>query len=370
MYINLILVPFIIIFGLFLLKTKNRNAKLIYISTVSSVLLFFASMRDPYWLTERYEIDTKEYKENFERVREYDWDEIWQNFLLRYYYEDTEADIGYMGLVKVVGYLTDDFNIFSLLVDLLFFIPFGIILYRYTDSILQIMFAFLFYIALIQTFLLGGARQIFAIGLDLISLLLLIDRKYILSIILFSLGITIHFSSFLFGFPLLLIWINLKPSTLKCVHYISFILFPIALVIPNQIIYFMGEFSGIEKYAKYGSGQIQAAGITFIALIELLSLFTLITIKKIDMVRSKKIRIFYVMLPFLTLFAPLIYSNGSMIRIALYFYLFLTLLVPYGIDCGFKYNRNYMYFIAITSLSLLILKSNEMEYHFVWENSI
>lgn len=370
MNINFIIVPFIIIIGLLLSPSNNNNNnqyRLFYICLCSLVLLFFASMRSPEWLTYTYEIDTKEYKDHFERIRDLSWEEIWNRFLLRYAVKDSETDIGYEVLAKSLSYFASEFYIFSLIADLIFFIPFGIILYRFSSNNLQIMFGFLFYVALIQTFLLGGARQIFAIGLDLMAFLFISDRKIIGALICLVLGITIHFSSFIFLLPVILIWINIKGNILKVSHFISFLLIPIILSFPNQILLFMGSTAGLEKYTAYGEEDIRGGAFTFIFLIELLSLFLLWAIRTKDIDSSKAIRNFYVMTPFFTLFAPLIYSSGSMIRIALYFYIFLVLLVPFAIECRFKQNRNLVYFIVISSLAILILRDPGIEYYFFWE---
>ena len=130
----------------------------------------------------------------------------------------------------------------------------------------------------------------------------------------------------------------------------------------------MGNAVGIEKYAAYGKGVIQGGATTFIILIELLSLFCLIAIKKDHLAANANIRNFYVMAPLFTIFAPLIKSNGSMARIAVYYYLFLVLLVPYALDCMFtKRDRSLAYVIAIGALSYLTLSDGGMNYYFFWQ---
>ena len=137
---------------------------------------------------------------------------------------------------------------------------------------------------------------------------------------------------------------------------------------PNEMIQFMGNLVGMEKYVKYGMGAIQGGSETFIFLIETLSLFCLIAIKRKDLIEDENIRNIYVMAPLLTFFAPLIISNGSMIRISLYFHLFLALLVPYAIDCAFaKKDSGIVYAAAIGALSLLTLAGGGIRYYFFWQ---
>lgn len=368
MHINLILIPFVIILGLIMGSNDTPKNRKWYIILCSAVLLFVAAMRSPEWMTYTYNIDTLNYQGYFENAIAMDWGEFWHAVVLRYAGIDNDADVGFMGLQKLIGLLTDDFYIYSLIADLLFFVPFGMILYRYTTSMKQIIFAFIFYISLVQIYFLGGARQIFAMGFDLMALLAIIDRKKLLTVLLFLVGVSIHFSSILFAVPLLMIWFKTNPRLLKLLHVVCFALFPIVLMMPNEIIVFMGEASGWEKYAAYGEGAIQGGASTFIILIEALSLFCLFAIRQRDLVKSETMKNFYVMAPLFTLLAPLIRANGSMTRISLYYYLFLTLLVPYAIDCAFKKGDNKLaYVLAIGALSFLTVMGGGMRYFFYWQ---
>jgi len=369
MKINFFLIPFVIILGLLFANNNSKSNRRLYIIVCSAVLLFVAAMRSPEYMTNTYGIDSANYKNMFENAFDMGWDEFFATFYMRYFGRGAnEYDIGFVAFNKIIGLFTSDFAIFSLLADLLFFIPFGIILYRYSTNIFGIMFAFVYYVSLIQIYMIGGGRQMFAIGLDMMALLAIIDGKKLCAGIFFFLGFTIHASSLLFLAPLIMVWYGLKAKTLKQLHLICFIVFPIVLMMPNQIIAFMGEAAGSEKYAEYGRHAVQGGANVFLYLMELLSLFCLIVIKKKNMLHNKNIAIFYVMLPFLSLFTPLISANGTMIRIALYYSIFMTLLVPYSIEC-WKGNsdRPLTYMFAIGALSLLALMSGGMTYYFYWQ---
>lgn len=368
MHINLILVPLIIVLGLLLGAHDTLRHRRVYIVFCIAILAFVAAMRSPEYMTGTYGIDTLNYKHMFEQTLDLGWSDLWESVLERYVYGTSESDIGFVGLQKLISLVTDDFYVYSLLADLLFFVPFGIILYRYATSMKQLIFAFVFYVSLVQVFFLGGARQIFAIGFDLMALLAVLDKRKILTVVLFIVGVSFHFSSILFAIPLLMIWFDASPKLLKLMHILCFVLFPIILLMPNQIIVFMGGLVGMEKYSAYGEGAIQGGATTFIVLIELLSLFCLIAIKKRNLIENASIRNFYVMVPLFTILAPLIQSNGSMIRIALYYYLFLVLLVPYALDCMFtKRDRAWAYVITIGALSYLTLSGGGTKYYFFWQ---
>jgi len=367
MHINLFLIPFVILFGLLMGANDTRQHRKWYIILCSAVLLFVAAMRSPEWMTNIYRIDTLVYKYHFEESFDMKWDEFWSAVVGRYVGLNDEYDIGFIGLQKIIGFFTHDFHVYSLIVDLLFFVPFGIILYRYTTSTKQIIFAFVFYIALIQIHLIGGGRQMFALGFDIIALIAMIDKKKLWSAVFILLAISIHFSSILFLVPLLMIWYNLSPATLKMSHLGAFLVIPFAFLFPNQLIVFMGEASGLEKYAVYGK-DVQGGANTFIFLIEMLSLFCLVAIKQKDILCSKTLQFFYVMTPLFTLFAPLIRGNGVMIRVTMYYSIFLTVLVPYAIECMFKKNeKTIAYVITIGALAFLTISGGGMRYYFYWQ---
>lgn len=369
MQINLFLIPFVIILGLLFANSDNKINRRLYIILCSAVLIFVAAMRNPEFFTDTYSIDSSNYKYMFENTYDMGWDEFFATAYMRYFGKGADdSDIGYIALNKIIGLFTHDFAFFSLLADLLFFVPLGIVLYRYSTNMYAVIFAFVYYISLIQVNLIGGGRQMFAIGLDIMALLAVVDKKRLRAAIFFLLGVTIHFSSFMFLAPLLMIGYGMSAKSLKTIHIICFALFPLVFAMPGELISFMGETSGIERYADYGKKAIQGGANTFIFLVELLSLFCMIAIKKKDILENKSIQMFYVMTPFLTFFAPLVRANGTMIRIALYYSIFLMLLVPYGIDCSTNTsNRKSFYLVAIGALSFLALMGGGMTYYFYWQ---
>lgn len=371
MKINLILIPFVILFGLLMGINDTRSRRKWYIILCSAVLIFVAAMRNPEFMTYTYYLDSLNYKYYFDNSLDMGWGEFWSTAIGRYIGLNSDGDIGFIGLEKIIGFFTHDFYIYSLLIDLLFFIPFGLLLYRYSTSMSQVVFAFVFYIALLQVYLLGGMRQMFALGFDMMALLAIMNRKKWLTIVLFLVGVTIHFSSFLFAIPLLMIWFNITPKALKRLHVFCLVLLPIVYIMPKEIVVLMGEISGLEKYANYGRGAIEGGANFFIILIETLSLFCLIAIREKDIINSKVHQGLYVMVPFFTLFAPLIRSNGAMIRITLYFFVYLTLLTPYAIECMFKKkDKTIVYVFAIGALAFLAVSGGGMRYFFYWQNWI
>lgn len=365
MQINLFLIPFVIVLGLLLAQNDNKKSRMIYIVLCSAVLAFIAAMRSPVWMTNTYQIDTLNYLYVFESASDMSWDDLFSFAHSRYVGKQDDADVGFLFFTKLIGLFTHDFYIYSLIADLFFFVPFGILLYRYCTSIRQIMFAYVFFIAMLLVFFFGGARQIFSIGFDMMALLAIIDKKRFRAIVFFSLGVLLHFSSLLFIAPILIIWYNVNPKVLKRLHVVSFGLLPIVAAFANLFIFFLADTSGLEKYQNYASGNLVGA-ITFVLLIELVSFFCYVAIKERDMLHNKVLQDFYVMIPFFTIFGLL--SYGSLIRISLYFHLYIAVLVPFAIDCMFTpRNRRIAYVLAIGVLAFLAMVNTGMTYYFYWQ---
>lgn len=347
-------------------QKDGKKRRGIYIIFCNILFLFIGSFRSPEWFEKTYNIDTAHYADKFSDTFYMGWDEFWASVIARYVGLNDDTDIGFVALEKLISLFTHDFQLYSLLVELLFFIPFGLLLYRYTTAMRQIVFAYVFYIALIQIYILGGGRQMYAIGLDILAVMAMIDGKKVRSILLVLLSATIHFSSLFTFIPLLAIWLDIGAKPLKIVHAATFLLAPIVFMDPNLFIGFMKDAAGLERYNNYDS-ELMGGGTTFIALLELISLFVFIAINYKQLKSTKSLRAFYIMAPLFTLFCPLIRSNGTMSRITLYFYLYVVLLFPYGMEILFKkQNRTLAYVFSIAALTLLILR-NGLEYYFVWQ---
>lgn len=281
----------------------------------------------------------------------------------RYVYNESEEDIGYLLLQKLVSLYTSDFHLFTFIAELLFFVPFGMLLYRYAKSSLELCFAFIFYLALVHVHAMTGARQFYAMGFGIMFFLFYTEKRYTHAAIALLAGMSIHLSLLLTVIPFALSF--LRPMSLKYVHVILFVGFPIVMMMPNTFIAFMGNFIGSEKYAEYGMKAVVGGTETFIFLLEFLSLLCLFGIKKIELANEKK-KYLYAMVPCFTFFGPLIYSNGSMMRISMYSYLYLTLLLPLAVEGLFKNNKNETICFMTVALSLLMLRGGQ-DYYFFWQ---
>lgn len=361
MNLQLVLIILLFLFAYIINSSLQSDlGRKYYIFVGCGLLLLAAALRSLGYGAEG--SDTMTYYQSFENADNLSFSELWDLAISRYVYGSSEEDIGYLFLQKLIRFVTPDFHVYTFLAQLLFYIPFGIFLYRFGHSIQDLLFAFVFFVALVLTHAMTGARQFYAMGFGVLFFLNCYDKKYVRGAILLILGMSIHLSLLLVVLPVGLCFLNSKQ--LKAIHLVLFLVFPIVMLFPNQIIEFMGNLIGSEKYAEYGKQTSVGGTETFIFLLESLSLLCLIGIKhwQLNDVKNKTL---YTMAPFFTFFGPLIFSNGSMIRVSMYFYLYLTLLVPLAMKGLFKEYKMAL-FIAIGLLSFLVIK-NGSTYMFFWQ---
>ena len=263
-----------------------------------------------------------------------------------------------------VSRFTDKYHIFSTLADLLFYIPFAKILNKYCNSIAELFLAFMLYISLFHTFAMFGARQFFAMGFGLMFFLCYSERKYKKAFIALLLGVTLHMSLLLVLVPFVISFFSGK--TIKVIHVVTLLLVPAVLLFANPIISFMGNFVGIEKYANYGSHEMHGGATTYILLSEALSVVCLVLTDK-TYFQDGKYKFAYAMAPAFTFFAPLIASNGTMMRVTIYSQIFITVLLPYLVGAKWKVNARPYISLLSFCLAYLILKDGYYPYEFFWK---
>ncbi len=310
--------------------------------------------------------DTLSYYYSFQRfITEGDWAEILSSFR-KAYIEGEGKDAGYLVFMKLVQVVSINFNFYLFICALVFFVPLGFILYHYSTNILQLMFAFSLYVALFHIVALSGIRQQVATGFAFIAFLQLEKNQYWKAFFFIILGSLIHISLLIF---LLVPIIRITVSQhLKRIHLYSFFIIPFVIVYSRDIMALLASFLVNEYYLGYSESETINGAYTYVVLMELLSLFCYIAIKKQSIDANTKTGLLYTMLPLLTMTAPLISLDGALIRVGQYFTLYMMLLVPLAIDAMFKAtNRRVMYFGFILILLVLSLESGGDNYYFFWQ---
>lgn len=362
MNIKLFLFFVIIALGLILTMTKGPNEpkRKWYVIIVITLLILESCLRSvdvgP---------DTIHYYTDFIHYSNLSWADVWASFGDAYV-KGEGKDPGYLVFKQIALLFTSNFNVFLFFCALPFFVPLGMLLYRFSSSIPQLIFAFTLYVALFHIVALSGIRQQIATGFCFMAVLQLDKEKIWKSLLCIALGATIHVSALIFlVVPILKM---ASPRLIKSIHFSSFFTIPFVIAFAAPIMALLASFLANDYYSSYAESESKGGAFTYIALMELLSLFCYFSIKKNEIAVSERIKLLYVMLPMLTMTAPLISLNGAMIRLGQYFTLYMMLLVPIAIDSISKNrDRNFIYAGMILALIYLSLRSGEFDYYFFWQ---
>lgn len=347
----LIIEVFALLLGFYYLGQKNQDkARKNYIIIIMTLLIIESGLR-----AISVGQDTWNYYDSFEQCKNLSWKKVFDNTL-------ENRDPGFPVLIKLIQLLSSDFNFFLTIGALWFFIPLGIILYRYSSHILQLVFAFTLYLGLFHIIALSGLRQQFAMGFSFFAYLLFERNRYIFASVLLLMGITIHASLLLFiAVPIIYYFVN--KNKYKTMHLLSLLLLPVVIVGANYIITNMAGLMSNDYYMSYTESD-NGGGIVYITLMELLSFFCYIAIKKKHLNQDKTLSYLYVNLPLLSFFAPMTIVDGGLIRMGQYFTMYMMLLFPYAVDLFLYRNfRSIIYILSIIILVFFVTKSS-IEYEF------
>lgn len=364
MPITLISYIIIIFLAILLGRRNNYHARRSFIVLLSLWFITLTSLKSI-----NVGSDTVKYVEAFSASFNLEWTDLPLKFVERYVLHTDEYDIGFVVIEKTVSSFTHDYHIFTFIYQLFFYVPLGIVLLRFANNFFQLAFAFIFFVSLLFAHALFGGRQLFALSCSMMAFLCVDKNHYFKALAYVTVGTLVHFSSLLFLLYIALCYFF--PVLSKKIHYITFFAFPVVLLFVNQVIFFMGNFVGMEKFQKYGEGGVAGGATTFIVLMFLSSLFCYLGIKQKLLDSNKRLQKLYYMLPLLTFFAPLIHSNGSMIRISIYFFVYLMILIPIAIENYFpKKQLKLVYCLFMGLLIMLSLMSGGLVYDFYWNDPV
>ena len=235
---------FVLVLAVLLGRNGSNRSRITFIVLVSLFIVLEASLRSI-----DVGSDTPNYVHYFEESFETPWEDLLNQFIMRYFTDENEQDIGFFILAKTVSTFTESFQIYTFVLLCIFFIPLGFFLYKYTSDFLQLTLAYVFFISLFLIFPMTGARQIQAMGPGILAISYIGDRKLWKSLLCVLFGLMLH-SSLLLIVPYILLC-YFRPSLGKLFHLLSFLFVPIVLMFTNQIILLMADASGMEKYKVY-----------------------------------------------------------------------------------------------------------------------
>lgn len=329
---------------------KNRNKLFVVFATLNWIVL--SGLRHI-----SIGADTLAYFNSYNRTLWTSWDDLFNNFveIIIHGSEELGKDPGYYLFVKITQLVTHNYQIFLVIIALIFTVPLGLWIYRNSKNpfISFLIYSVLFY----SFFSITGLRQTIAT-----SIVVLIGYKYIKErrllpfILLTFIGFTIHKSALVF-FPFYFL-ANKKVTKKYLITILA--IFPLAIFFRAPLALFFQDVSGY-KYGIYeGAGTFN-----FTTLLLLLTIVGIWKSKTI-LANNPQALHFFNALIMSVLLTPLTWVNPSAMRVVQYYSIFLMLLVPEIINSFKKEERPIIYFIVIALLVILLLRSNP-QYMFFWE---
>lgn len=359
MYIDLITYPLLFIGKRIYAKDDSDKSRRNLIIYCSLILLLKAALRSVSVGT-----DTSHYCIYFYDSMNKSWSQIFLAFFYRYQHISGEFDHGYYILEKLFSTLLPDFHLFTFAIQAIFiYWPIGTLIYRYLGESKQILFAYVLFCAMFMGLPMANSRQIYSVGLCIWAFMFLTDNKKMLSLLMIFFSFFIHQSSLIFLLIFGLYFLNQK--WIKSLNFASVISFFIMFGFANQLIIFMGESVGSDKYAAYGANGTQSATYTYLFFSFAISIFCLICLwnKRNEELRDKML---YGMLAPTFFFCPLITADPSMIRLTLYFQIYSIILIPKAVESSTIMDRNQMLNIMMAALIIMSI-SSAVPYHFFWQ---
>lgn len=302
--------------------------------------------------------DTYAYSLSFDTIlRFWSWSDVWDNFTV-VYSQGEGKDAGYALIQKCFQVFFESYRVFLITIAVFFFWSFGRFLYKNTNSITNIIFGYVLYLALFYSFFsVTGLRQTIATTIVLFGMGSVQSGRWWKFILYCLVAFFVHKSAVVFVLIYLLYWFR---ST-KLLYTLGIVGIVLAFVFRRLII----NYSYLIYYDEMRDGGLKAIPFTFIGFMILCFVFILLNISRIESVANKRILGFCNVLIIAFILAPTIGADSGTMRIVQYFSLFMVVLLPMIFDL-YPRKRKLMYSLSIVIL-LLVLFSRSNQYAFYWQ---
>ncbi len=362
MIVNLIIIFIILSLGLVYSNGKSScvNSPIHrkrYIILVCAILVLQSGLRNV-----AVGADTYQYYLNFERVKSLSWSQIYST-TIGYYTIGIGKAPGYLVLQKIVQYLLPNYQLFLLLIAIIFFLALGNFIYKNTTRLSNAVLAFVLYSSLFYSFFsITGHRQTLATACTIFSYEFIKQRKLLLFLILIVLASTIHKSVLVF-IPFYFI---ARIENTKYYYSTIVLLFPIFMYFREPMSLFLKTKGGYTHYGVYeGAGTL-----TFTLMLLLVAVFARWRLKSVLRLSKQKNQL-YNAFALAILFTPLTWVNPSAMRIVQYFSIYMLLLIPTVIQSFQDHSKETQRFVFVFTILLLIIlfikSSIGTDYKFFWQ---
>lgn len=264
-------------------------------------------------------------------------------------------DPGFYLFQRLIQYVITDYQVYLVLIAMIFMIPLGYFIYKYSSEplISFLLFSVLFY----EFFAVTGLRQTVATALVvLVGYHFVRARKLGWFLLLVCIAMTIHKSSLIFVPFYFLANKQLTKAYLMTMFGVIVGLF----VFRNSFFDLLVQVSGYETYSA-----MEGAGAVNFSLMLLSVLFVALWRKDQILANNPSAIHFFNALLLAACLLPLTFLNPSMMRLVQYFSLFLLLMIPEIVGTFERRERLVVYYSAVMLLGLLFIREAPV-YSFFW----
>ncbi|VXB59968.1 conserved membrane hypothetical protein [Exiguobacterium sp. 8H] len=264
-------------------------------------------------------------------------------------------DPGFYLFQRLIQYVITDYQVYLVLIAMIFMIPLGYFIYKYSSEplISFLLFSVLFY----EFFAVTGLRQTVATALVvLVGYHFVRARKLGWFLLLVCIAMTIHKSSLIFVPFYFLANKQLTKAYLMTMFGVVIGLF----VFRNSFFDLLVQVSGYETYSA-----MEGAGAVNFSLMLLSVLFIALWRKDQILANNPSAIHFFNALLLAACLLPLTFLNPSMMRLVQYFSLFLLLMIPEIVGTFERRERLVVYYSAVMLLGLLFIREAPV-YSFFW----
>lgn len=365
MILYILIFLFIIGYGLLtfstnLYQTNKQKAINRYINVVCVVLALFSGLRN-LGVGE----DTYGYYLGYVDIQSTPWKQLFFDFI-QYIKTGEGKDVGFPLFVKATQLISAQFQFFLIFVAVFFYAFFLNFLKKNCTTLIDVVLSFtIFYVLFYYIFSMTAIRQSITLAITLYCYEFVKKKRIIPFLLLLLLFSTVH-KSILIYIPF---YFLCRLKSTKYLFPIVLISFPIIMTFKNTITFFLLGVGGYDEYEEFDG----AGTLTFTSIFLLISLVAYLRREKI--LKIKPISENYYKAFALALFLlPLSWINPALLRITMYFSIFMIMLIPEVIKSFQNLSNQFRRGITVFTIGILFvlfiragLAKENSEYSFYWE---
>lgn len=354
MLVYLAVILLIIIFNQSLIRFSShykRELELKYARILMFLLIAIATLRASTVGT-----DTAGYIRDYETVRNMTYTMVFQQYI---------NNPGYYLVSKFFSNLGISVQIWFGIIETMYMVAINKIIKKYSGNV---MLSYLMFLTLgFYTFSMAGLKQTMAMAFALLAFNYLVEKKYIVSIILFFISIFFHLTAMVMIFAVLIYL--LKKN--KLVLFALLVVFIVTLLYYNAILSYVLGYMDNEHYSTYLNDTSYYSAVVLILQIFIL-MISVLFIKRYLSNNKKEAIMMYGMCGLGIISQVFAFAVASAFRLSFYFSVFGIVLLPKALRYEKDGQKRSIWIIVLYSLFIFYFLytnrngSSVVPYRFFW----